>query len=60
MAMNGNQLGTEIMDAIISSEATPAAKAQVLELWQKIGNVIVNHIKTNAVVETPQGPGTVT
>jgi hypothetical protein len=50
MAMNGTLLGKEISDAIISSDASPEAKAAVLALWQKIGNCIVTHIQTNAVV----------
>jgi hypothetical protein len=50
MAMNGTLLGKEIADAITHSQASAEAKAAVLELWQKIGNAIVNHITTNAVI----------
>ena len=50
MAMNGNTLGTEIANAITHSEAPAAAKAEVLKLWQKIGNCIVDHITKNAVI----------
>jgi len=50
MAMNGNQLGTEIVAAIIDPKAPPEVQAEVLKLWQKISNAIVDHITTNAVV----------
>jgi predicted HAD superfamily phosphohydrolase len=53
MAMNGNTLGQEIADVITASNASSEAKAQVLELWQKIGNAIVKHIIANA--EVPAG-----
>ena len=53
MAMNGKLLGKEIADAIISSKADAKAKAAVLELWEKIGGAIVDHITTNA--EVPAG-----
>ena len=61
--MNGNGLGTEIANAIISADAPPEVKAEVIKLWQKIGSAIVSHIQTNAqvpqgiAVTTPAGPG---
>ena len=72
MGMDGNKLGQEIADAITHSEAPDEAKAEVLKLWQKVGNAIVNHIQKNARVQpginvdtivntnvaTPAGPGT--
>jgi hypothetical protein len=53
MAMNGDGLGQEIFDAVASADAPGDVKAQVLALWKKIGNVIVNHIVNNA--EVPAG-----
>ena len=53
MAMNGNTLGQEIAAAIMHSGASPDVQAKVIELWQKISTVIVNHIQTNA--EVPLG-----
>ena len=51
MAMNGNQLGEEIVAAIgFNGEEI---------YWKKIAEAIVQHIKNNAVVTTPQGSGTV-
>jgi hypothetical protein len=50
MAMDGNKLGLEITDAIMNMNAPPEVQVKVIELWQKIGCVIVDHIKTNAVV----------
>jgi hypothetical protein len=50
MAMNGNTLGSEIAAAIMNSAAPPEVQAQVIELWQKVGTAIVNHIKNNAQV----------
>ena len=74
MAMNGTQLGNDIADAIMHSDATDEARKAVIDLWQKIGNVIVSHIQNNArvlaginvatnvtttvTVATPSGPGT--
>jgi hypothetical protein len=63
MAMNGNQLGQEIASAITNEGAPPDVKAAVLQLWQKIGNCIIDHITTNGVippgipVTTSGGPG---
>ena len=50
MALNGDLLGTEIANAIMNASAPPEVKAQVIELWQKIGGAIVKHITTNAVI----------
>jgi len=50
MPMNGNALGTEIAQAIMSAKATPQAQAACIELWQKISGVIVKHIQDNADV----------
>jgi hypothetical protein len=50
MAMNGDQMGAEIMAAIVSPLATPDAKAASLAMWQKIAGAIVAHIQDNAVV----------
>jgi len=62
MAMNGNAMGTAVANAIIHSDAPPDVKAEVIALWQKICNEIVNHIVQNAEVpagikvETSGGP----
>jgi predicted XRE-type DNA-binding protein len=50
MAMNGDLLGMAIADAITDADASPEAKQAVLAIWQKIGNEIINHITTNAMV----------
>ena len=63
MAMDGNQLGQEITNAIMNTSAPADVKAQILDLWQKIGTCIVDHITTNGIVppgipvSTPVGPG---
>jgi hypothetical protein len=51
MPMNGNAMGTDIAEAIMDSKATAAARAKVIENWQKIGDVIVKHIQDNADVQ---------
>lgn len=51
--MIGNTLGQEICDVICDPSAPPEVRAKVLELWQKIGTVIVTHIQKNA--EVPPG-----
>jgi len=53
MAMDGNELGALIANAITHSSAPPEVKASVLSLWKTIGTVIVNYIKNNA--EVPAG-----
>jgi predicted KAP-like P-loop ATPase len=63
MAMDGNQLGQEIANAIMNASAPPEVKIQVLDLWQKIGNCIIDHITKNGQVpygipvSTPAGEG---
>lgn len=53
--MNGDALGTAIANAILDSQATAEAKAEVIKFWQKIAGEIVSHIQTNA--EVPAGIG---
>jgi len=53
MAMNGNDLGTEIAEAIMNSDIPTEVKEEVEKLWKKIGTAIVNHIQENA--EIPAG-----
>ena len=53
MAMNGNQMGQEVAEAIMNSNASPEAKTAVIASWQKICNAIVDHITANA--EVPSG-----
>jgi hypothetical protein len=53
MAINGNQLGSEIAEAIMHSDAPPDVQVEVIKLWQKIGAAIVSHIVDNA--EVPAG-----
>jgi hypothetical protein len=50
MAMNGDELGKEIAQAIMNTQAPPDVQTQVIALWKKIGNAIVDHIKKNADV----------
>ena len=61
MAMNGNELGTQIANLITSSNAPPESRDAILQLWQQIGTAIVSHIQNNAVVTVTgvqSGPGT--
>lgn len=55
MAMNGPQLGDEIVQFIMSPEAPAHMQEQITELWEKIGTVIVKHIQDNAVVTVDRG-----
>lgn len=55
MAMNGPQLGDEIVQFIMSPQAPAHMQAQITELWEKIGTVIVKHIQDNAVVTVDAG-----
>jgi hypothetical protein len=63
MAMDGNQLGREIANAIMNIAAPADVKVQVLDLWQIIGSCIVDHVTKNGQVpsgipvSTPAGPG---
>jgi len=50
MAMDGNKLGLEITDAIMNMNAPMEVQVKVIELWQKIGCAIVDHITTNGVI----------
>ena len=49
MAMNGDQMGTEVVAAIKAfTGAGPLPQdAQILALWQEICTAIVLHIQTN-------------
>ena len=58
MAMNGDQLGMEIANAVTDPLASPDAKLAVIAFYQKIANAIVGHIQNNAVV--PAGIGVTT
>jgi hypothetical protein len=53
MAMDGDQMGAEIMTAILSPAATPESQAASLAMWKKIAGAIVKHIQDNA--EVPAG-----
>ena len=55
MAMNGVQLGHEIVNYIMSPEAPASMQAKIYELWENIGKVIVKHIQDNAVVTVDSG-----
>lgn len=60
MALDGDLLGTQIVAAIKTEQpqnGSPAEEAKLLATWQKIGNAIVDHITSNAIVNTT---GTVT
>ena len=60
MAMDGDALGLAIAAAVLDPEATAAGKAMCEELWKKVANEIVNHIKTNAEVPAGIETGTTT
>lgn len=53
MALNGDTLGLAIAAAVLDPGATAEGKAMCEELWKKVANEIVNHIKDNA--EVPAG-----
>lgn len=53
MAMDGDALGVAIAAAVLDSGATAEGKAMCEELWKKVANEIVKHIKENA--EVPAG-----
>ena len=66
MAMNGNELGAEIANLVIASNAPPEVRQDILRLWQRIGTTIVSHIQDNAVITVTgvlsgdeKAPGTV-
>jgi len=48
--MNGAQMGREIAELIVNSEAPPEVRAQCIRLWEQIGTGIVKHIQENAMV----------
>ena len=57
MAMNGKTLGDDIFsklkDFSISSDNESDAQGSVKKMWEKIGDVIVEHIKNNLDVQVP-------
>jgi hypothetical protein len=55
MAMNGPQLGDEIVAAIkaLTGGGSYPQDALVISIWEAIGTAIVKHIKDNAVVAQP-------
>jgi len=58
MAMNKDQLGQEIVDAI-KSVTGGSETAQVLQIWQAISEAIIQHLITNAEVTVEHsGPRT--
>ncbi len=69
MAMNGDNMGTEIknaVDAFISglseSEKRNMSESQRLEMYKEMANAIVDHLTNNVIVSTtvtgtlPNGP----
>ncbi len=52
MAMNGNNLGDEII-AAINSVTGGVARAREIQIWHAIGTAIVQHIQSNAVTHQP-------
>lgn len=61
MAMNGDQLGDEMLAAIDATVAgqQQVSQAQRIAIWRAIGGAIVQHITTNAVVAVPFVSGVV-
>ena len=53
MAMNGKILGDKIAEIITASDAPDSMKKQIKEMWEKIGNTIVDHIIKNAEITVP-------
>ena len=45
MAMNGNDLGDRIAEILTDSKAPADMKAQIKEIWEKIGAEIVAEVK---------------
>lgn len=56
--LNGKVLGDAIADKIASSDAPAEQKKAIKELWEDIGDVIVNHIK-GADIVAPNGKCTI-
>lgn len=52
MAMNGKDLGDRIAEIITDSNATAEMKAQIKQIWEKIGAEIVKEVK-NADITIP-------
>ena len=55
MGMNGNILGDDIVELIMSPDAPAYMQTRIRELWEGIGRVIVKHIQDNAVVTVEKG-----
>jgi hypothetical protein len=55
MALSGDILAKAIVDAIIDPKASAEARTKVEDVWKKIANNIVDHIKANAVVTVAAG-----
>lgn len=50
MPLNGNRLGQEIADLIISSEASAEDKATITALWKNIATKIISEFVSNGEV----------
>ena len=51
MALNGDELGQEIVDTINLDGLGQPEQDALLASWQAIGNAIVDHIKANAELD---------
>lgn len=60
MAMDGNQLGTEIYDALVNAGYMADDPGNAEAIWQEIGTAIVQHIKTNDAHTHVDGDGSTT
>jgi hypothetical protein len=50
LAGTGKTLGKSIAEKITVSEASPEIKAEIVKVWEKIGDEIIKHIIANAEV----------
>jgi hypothetical protein len=50
LAGTGKALGDKIAALIIAPNADPGVKADIMALWENIGDVIVDHVIANAQV----------
>lgn len=54
MAMDGNALGDRIAEILTDAKAPADVKAQIKQIWQKIGTEIVTEVK-KADITVPAG-----
>lgn len=53
--MNKDVLGEALANVIIDDKASDEMKARITALWKSLADVIISHIKDNAVISVPTG-----